>query len=138
MLYSPCFRQKKVSEIGTLLSQYQTVQISESSDLPFGCLIVPISDRKKVSKIGTVWEWDRFLERRNPNVPISDVYCKQKITPGYLMCTCWSWSRGRGWRLSRVLLTQVTHRLFVFQSPNALGNLTIKNKLFLRIKNIEK
>ena len=40
------FTQKKVSEIGTIL----------------------------LSEIGTVWEWDRFLERRNLNVPISDVY----------------------------------------------------------------
>ena len=26
-----------------------------------------------MSKIETVWEWDRFLERGNPNVPILDV-----------------------------------------------------------------
>ena len=38
-------------------------------------LYSPNFRKKKVSEIGTVWEWDRFLERRNPNILISDVYC---------------------------------------------------------------
>ena len=50
---------------------------SDSSDFrQYIYELVPIKDRKskKVSKIATVWEWDRFLESQNPNSPISDVY----------------------------------------------------------------
>ena len=30
-----------------------------------------------LSEIQTIWEWDKFGKRRNPNIPISDVYCSR-------------------------------------------------------------
>ena len=35
----------------------------------------------QTSEIWTVWEWDNFGKRQNPNVRISDVYCILQVNP---------------------------------------------------------
>ena len=68
------------SRVKDCLQQSKSVPIPDISDFrqlgpPIWMLYGPDFSLKKVSKIGTVWEWDRFLEHRDPNVLISDVYC---------------------------------------------------------------
>ena len=81
-MYSRCPK----SECSVWKTQQNLVRISDIRVVPFvrsfGYTINVrnpndwlVETNNRTSEIRTVWEWDKFGKRRNPNVRISNVYC---------------------------------------------------------------